>query len=202
MKILKRILIGLGVLILLVVVAGYLSPGTRQITRSKEIAAPPGQLFDLVDHYPSSVRWSAWHEMDPNMVVEYGLPDRGPGAWYSWKSEKSEVGYGKMTTLQTNRPQSIRQELRFQDYDPSFIDIQFQPKNPKLTEVSMTMNLVFGNSPIMRLMGAMGVMDAFMKKDFDRSLTKLDSVARADQAHLVPAAPADSSATMPATSAQ
>lgn len=177
MQTFKKILIGLGGLVLLVAIVGFCLPAKQEVRRSKTIAAPAGVIYDLVDHYPSWFKWSAWHELDPNMQVTYGGPERGVGSWYTWTGDKEKVGHGKMTTLEAVPNQFLKQELIYEDTDPTPIEMHFTPEGGA-TKIDWVMPMDCGMNPFARIICSMGIPEKFVGADFERGLHKLDSVAR------------------------
>jgi polyketide cyclase/dehydrase/lipid transport protein len=102
---LKKILIGLAVLILGFVVVVALQPSEFQMERSTKIAAPAADIFPLVNDFHKWDSWSPWAKLDPNAKIGFEGPPEGEGAIMTW-SGNSEVGEGKMT-LTESRPNEL-----------------------------------------------------------------------------------------------
>lgn len=71
MKILKGVLIFIAIVALILIVVTILLPSKVEIERSKVIAAPQDVLFDQVNNLKKWTHWSPWHQLDPDMSVEY-----------------------------------------------------------------------------------------------------------------------------------
>ncbi len=62
---LKKILIGLAVLVALFVVVVALQPSEFQVERTATIAAPPADVFAQVNDLHKWDAWSPWAKLDP-----------------------------------------------------------------------------------------------------------------------------------------
>ncbi len=111
MKILKYIII-----IVIVLAGGWLvfcavSPATLEIERSTSIEAPASVVFENVSCLDKWPAWSAWEAMDPTIVNEYSEDPCGPGAWTSWKGEKT--GEGKQTIVEHTMNEYVKMMMVF-----------------------------------------------------------------------------------------
>lgn len=113
---LKKILLGAGALIVIaiVVVLGLaaMKPDTFHFERSTEINAAPETIFPLIADFHKWPTWSPYEKLDPDMAREYGGPDTGPGAHYTWKGD-SNAGEGRMEILREDAPNEIVIQLDF-----------------------------------------------------------------------------------------
>ena len=101
MTLIKRILWGLGALILLLILVSFFLPSTVHIERTKVIKAPPATVFSLVNNLRTYDDWMPWNRKDPNMHQTFGDKDSGTGASYSWTSTDKEVGNGTLTITES-----------------------------------------------------------------------------------------------------
>ena len=62
---LKKILIGIAVVILAFVVVVAMQPGDFRVTRSATIAAPADVVFAHVNDFHNWEAWSPWAKLDP-----------------------------------------------------------------------------------------------------------------------------------------
>ena len=97
---LKKILIGLAVVIVVFLIVIALQPSTYSVTRSATIAAAPEAVFPHVNELKKWAAWNPWEKIDPNMKLTYEGPEAGVGASYSWAGN-NEVGEGKMTITES-----------------------------------------------------------------------------------------------------
>lgn len=81
---LRKILIGLAVLVALFVVVVAMQPSEFQVERKATIAAPPADVFAQVNDLHKWDAWSPWAKLDPNAKIAFEGPDAGQGAAMSW----------------------------------------------------------------------------------------------------------------------
>ena len=108
---LKKILIGLGAALALLVIVVAMQPATFHIERSINMAAPPEAAFAQVNDFHAWSGWSPWEKLDPNLKRSYDGPPAGVGAKYAWVGKK-EVGEGRMT-IEKSEPSQIVIKLEF-----------------------------------------------------------------------------------------
>ncbi|MDY7395767.1 SRPBCC family protein [Aureibaculum sp. 2210JD6-5] len=177
MKILKYILL----LLVLIVVAGAIYVATLEnnynVKRTRTINAPAEVVYNKVNDYKNWPEWSPWLGQDPEAKLTYGATTSGEGASYSWKGDV--VGEGNMETLSTAKD-SISQKITFISPWESTSNVywKFNPVENG-TEVTWGMkgDLDFISKASMVLMGGM---DKQIGPDYEKGLTKLDSVVLAE----------------------
>jgi hypothetical protein len=108
---LKKISIGVGAALALLVVVIALQPATFHVERSIDVAAPAPNVRALVDDFHAWRSWSPWEKLDPSMQRSYGGASSGLGAKYAWQGNK-EVGEGRMTIEQSD-PSRVVIKLEF-----------------------------------------------------------------------------------------
>ncbi|MGS2723283.1 SRPBCC family protein [Porticoccus sp. GXU_MW_L64] len=99
MKILK----GLLLLVLLLVVVGFILPGSTHVERSTIINAPKSEVFAYLNDYQKFNLWSPWVAKDPDTRYEFSGPASGVGAKMSWQSDSDQVGSGSQE-ITVSRP--------------------------------------------------------------------------------------------------
>lgn len=163
------------ILILVIGISIYVAvqPNSFEIKRSRTINAPVEVIYSNVIDFKNWETWSSWVERDPETVITLSKQTEGVGGSYSWIDSK---GSGSMKTLETESPNSITQELQFDDYKPSEINWNFEPTDDGKTIITWKMNS--NNIPFMLKASALisGGFDGMIGPDFERSLEKLDSV--------------------------
>jgi len=97
---LKKILIGLAVLVALFVVIVAMQPSDFRVEKSATIAAPPTEVFAQVNDLHKWDAWSPWAKLDPEAKIAFEGPESGQGAAMSW-SGNDRVGEGKMTIVES-----------------------------------------------------------------------------------------------------
>lgn len=170
---LKKILLGLVILVVALLLIGFLLPAKVGMARGVEVAAPSERVYALLDDPRQWKRWTVWNERDPAMEIAYSGPERGVGAGWSWKS-KSE-GNGAMTFTAAEPGRRVAYELRFEGIDsPSTGALTLEPAGAG-TRVTWSMDADMGGSPVNRWFGLF--MPGMMRKDFDGGLANLKRLA-------------------------
>lgn len=109
---LKKIVIGLGAAVALLIFVILLQPSRFRIERSIEMAAPPEAAFAQVNTFHAWSKWSPWEKLDPNLKRTFDGPAAGAGAKYAWAGNR-DVGEGRMTIEKSNAPSELRIKLEF-----------------------------------------------------------------------------------------
>jgi hypothetical protein len=108
----RKILIGVAVVLVLLVLVVLTRPATFHVERSITMAAPPENAFALVNDFHAWPAWSPWEKLDPNMKKTFDGPPAGVGAKYAW-SGNEQVGEGRMTLEKSERPSQVGIKLEF-----------------------------------------------------------------------------------------
>ncbi|MHC4973306.1 MAG: SRPBCC family protein [Planctomycetota bacterium] len=87
---LKKILIGLVVIIVILVVVGFLLPTEYEVSRYIVIDAKPSKIHDHVGDLKRWDDWMTWKENDPSIEVAYGKKTTGVGARQTWTGKDGE----------------------------------------------------------------------------------------------------------------
>lgn len=102
---LKKILIGIFLLIAGFAVVVALQPSHFLVERTATIAAPPAKVFAHVDDLHKWDAWSPWAKVDPAAKVGFEGAPAGKGAGFTW-SGNDKVGEGRMTIVES-RPAEL-----------------------------------------------------------------------------------------------
>jgi hypothetical protein len=108
----KKILIGLGILVVLFIIVVTMQPSTFRVERSITVATPPAAPFAQVNDFQKWSNWSPWEKLDPNMTRTYGETTVGKGATYAWEGNK-QVGSGNMTITESRTDEYVAIQLAF-----------------------------------------------------------------------------------------
>jgi len=173
---LKKILIGLGAALALLVIVILLQPAKFRVERSITMAAPPEAAFAQVNDFHAWSKWSPWEKLDPNLKRSYEGPSSGTGAKYAWVGNK-EVGEGRMTIEKATSPNEIQIKLEFLK--------PFQATNATTFTFSKTAE---GNKTTWAMEGENGFMgkafhlfmnmDQMVGKDFEKGLASMKTAAQ------------------------
>lgn len=170
----KKIIIGLSVLILIVLAAAALQPGTYSVTRSIAIKAPPEKIQPLISDFHQWTLWSPWEHLDPGMTRTFSGAPKDLGAVYAWQGNR-EVGAGRMEVISlTPSKVGIKLDFYVPVHSSSLTDFVLEPKGD-ITQVTWTMS---GKTDyVAKLMGIFVSMDSMIGPAFDSGLSKLKAVA-------------------------
>lgn len=162
-----------------------MQPDTYKVTRSISIAAPAETIFPLVNNYHRWDAWSPWAKLDPNMKVDFSGPEAGGvGATYSWKGN-SDVGAGKMTTLEANPGRELKIQLEFTEpfADTSNTIFTLTP-SADLKSTTVTWDIAGNANFISKAMCLFVSMDSMIGPDFEKGLASLKALAESKQVNL------------------
>ncbi|OGR85577.1 MAG: polyketide cyclase [Elusimicrobia bacterium RIFCSPLOWO2_01_FULL_54_10] len=178
----KKILIGLVVVV--GVFAAYVAkkPSHYSVTRSTVISAPASVVFPHVNDLSKWEAWSPWAKKDPQAKTTLEGPKAGVGAISRWAGNK-DVGEGSMTITESKSNELIRIRLDFLKPMKSTSDVEFtfKAQDKKNTSVTWTMS---GESNFIgkAMCTFMGDMDKMVGGDFEAGLAGIKSIAEAQVA--------------------
>lgn len=175
---LKKILIGLLVVLggLAAVIA--MQPATYHVERSAVVPGGPGVAFAVINDFHRWGEWSPWDELDPAMKKTYEGPATGVGAKYAWAGN-SDVGEGTMTITKAEPGQKIDMDLNFLKPMASSSKTSFTfAKADSGTKVTWAMD---GDNDFMgKAFSLFMNMDKMIGDDFDKGLKKLGGLTEAE----------------------
>lgn len=173
MKILKGVLIFIVVLAIMVVVVTFFLPSQVEMERSRVIDAPNEVLFEQVNDLRNWDGWSPWHQMDPDMDIEYSSDHPvGEGAWYTW-SGNEDVGSGRQAIVESDPYNLIRTEMYFMNSeDPAYSVWRFEETEGG-TELIWSFDAEMSGTG--KWFGLM--METFLGPSYEQGLEQLDSIA-------------------------
>ncbi|MCE2941407.1 MAG: SRPBCC family protein [Gemmatimonadota bacterium] len=185
---LRKVLIGVGILLVLVIGGGFLLPDVVTVTRSTTIQAPPEAIYPMIATPRQWPVWSPWNDRDPNMAIAYSGPESGAGAKWEWKS--ASQGDGSMVMTRGTAPNDLGFELTIVGMGPPSRGAFALRPTGAGTQVEWTMTSEMAFGPIGGWFGLF--FRPMLEKDFAQGLAKLKQKAEAapsaPSAH-VPAAP-------------
>ena len=174
---LKKILIGLAVLILGFVVVVALQPSEFQMERTTKIAAPAADIFPLVNDFHKWEAWSPWAKLDPEAKIGFEGPAEGEGTVMTW-SGNNMVGEGKMT-LTESRPNELvktRVDMVKPFAGSSTSDFTFKPEGDQTSVTwSMAAHHNFVQKALCLVMGGKTMMSELMDKGLAQMKAAVES---------------------------
>lgn len=187
---LRKILIGLGALVLVFVIVVATRPAAFHLERSVTIAAPPEKVYAQVEDFHAWRGWSPWEGLDPNLKRTYEGPTSGKDASYAW-SGNDKAGEGRMTIEKADKPKVL--ELKLEFIKPfaatNTATFTFLPV-PEGTKVTWAME---GKNGFMSKAFSLFVdVDKLVDGDFERGLASMKKVAETATSASSASAPAPS----------
>lgn len=113
MKIVKKILLGLVILIAIPFIVALFVAKEYAVEREININKPKTEVFDYIKHLKNQDTYSKWNNMDPNMKKEYRGTDGEVGFVSAWDSDNEDVGAGEQEIKKITEGERIDFELRF-----------------------------------------------------------------------------------------
>lgn len=173
MSMLKKLLLGVAVLVALVVAGGFLLPRTAHVERSISVMAPPATVFTVLNGFRQFRRWSPWQDADPGMVVTFGGPPTGVGASLDW-SGNAAVGRGRQEILESEPYRRIVLRLQFGDTGGDFRSTYTLAPEGRGTRVTWGFDADYGNSLFGRYFGLLS--DSMVGGDYEKGLERLKAL--------------------------
>ena len=175
---LKKILIALAIVVVGLAVVIALQPSTFRVTRTATIAAPPADVFALVNDFHNWDGWSPWAKLDPAMKTSYAGSTSGQGAVYSWVGN-SDVGEGSMTITDSQPASRVNIKLEFIKPFASIADNLFEFA-PAAAGTTVTWTMSGDNDFLSKAFSLfMGGMDKMIGPDFEKGLAQMKALAEA-----------------------
>jgi uncharacterized protein YndB with AHSA1/START domain len=145
-------------------------PDTFMVSRTALIAAPPEQIFSMIDDLHAQSAWSPF-EKDPNMKRTYSDAPRGKGAVYEWDGNR-QVGAGRIAITDSVPPSKVVLLLDMHRPFKAHNTVEFTlVRSGAATSVTWAMR---GRQPFMaKLMGLVMNCDKMVGSEFEAGLGKL-----------------------------
>ena len=171
----KKILLGLLIVIVLLAVFVAFQPSTYKVERSATINAPAPTVFAQVNDFHKWNDWSPWAKLDPAMKQTYEGASAGTGAVYTWAGN-SEVGEGRMSIAESHPSDLIKIKLAFlkpfaANSDTTFT---FQPEG---NQTRVTWSMVGDKNFIAKAFHLVMNIDKMVGADFEKGLAQLKTVS-------------------------
>lgn len=113
MKIVKKILIGLLVIVVLLFIIGIFVKKEYTVERQITINKPKQEVFDYVKLLKNQDHFSKWALVDPGMKKEYKGTDGTVGFISAWDSDNKDVGKGEQEIVKIEDGTRLDFALRF-----------------------------------------------------------------------------------------
>ena len=171
---LRKVFIGLVLLIAVLAVIVAVQPSEFTISRTRTLAAPPDVVFAYLNDFHQWAGWSPWEKLDPAMKREYSGAPAGAGAIYEWAGN-DKVGAGRMTITESVPPESLSIRLEFlKPFQATNTAEFFITPGGLGTDVTWAMS--GHNNFAAKAFSLVTDMDKIVGADFEKGLADLDTV--------------------------
>ncbi len=170
MKLLKRIIVGIIVLVVVLVAVAYVLPRHVSAERDIVIDATPEKIFPLVNDLKAFNEWSPWTKIDPDMKVTYSGPESGVGQKSAWESDHSSVGNGSQVIVASEENKRVETTLDFGNQGTANAVFELAPDGGG-TKVTWSFESDLGMNPVSRYFGLM--IDDWVGADYEKGLASL-----------------------------
>jgi hypothetical protein len=180
---LKKILIGIVVVIAAFAIFIAAQPSHFTISRTGTIDAPPAIAFAQVNSFRKWDAWSPWAKQDPNAVVSFDGPDAGKGAKFTWKGN-GDIGAGSMTITESQPYEKILIDLTFTEpmEGTNLTEFTFTPKTASGEQTEVTWTMSGENNFIGRAICTFMSMEHMVGDKFEAGLAAMNEAAKKDAA--------------------
>lgn len=176
MGILKKIGIGLLVIIALLLIVGLFIDGEYAVNREVTINKSKQEVFDYLKLLKNQDNFSVWAQMDPDMKKEFRGEDGTIGFVSAWDSENRNVGKGEQKIIGITEGVRIDYELHFIEPFEStdYAYLSTEAVNDSVTTVTWAFN---GKMKYpMNLMMLTMDMEGMLAPDLEKGLKSLKEI--------------------------
>jgi len=115
MSVLKKVLIGLAIVIAIPFVIAAFVKGEYKVLREITINRPKQDVFNYIKFMKNQENYSKWDTMDPAMKKSYSGTDGTIGFVSAWESKKDDVGVGEQEIKKITEGERVDFEIRFKE---------------------------------------------------------------------------------------
>lgn len=175
----QKVLYGIGGVIALILLGGFLLPGQSRFVITADVDAPQATVFALVNDMRRVNLWAPATATDPNARVVFSGPPRGTGSTLSW--DGPIAGRGTQTITESRPWEFVATAIN--PGEPGDTRTWFELEGGAgVTRVNWGFEHDYGINVIGRYFGFM--IRGVIRKDYERSLAELvtlaESLPRAD----------------------
>ncbi len=175
MKIIKKILLAIGILILLVLISALFIKKDYAVEKEIIINKPASEVYDYVRILRNQNAFSTFAKKDPNMKSVYTGKDGETGSVFAWEGN-SEVGSGEQKITKLTKDQRIDIEMHFinpfESYAPAYFT--FESVSANQTKIKWGMNGKMAYP--LNFMRIFFDMEEMIGKEYQISLQNLKSI--------------------------
>jgi hypothetical protein len=173
---LKKVLIGLGVIVAITLIAAAFLPKAMNYSQSIAIDASPEQVWQFTSSLEGMDKWSPWNAKDPGMKQNMTGTRGEIGSEQCWESTKKEVGVGCQKIIAKEEFKHLETEITFKEPFESkasaYVDLVAEGNG-----TTATWSFHRTNPWPFNLMGAFMDFEKMMEPDFTAGLKSLKQIS-------------------------
>ncbi|MEQ1665703.1 MAG: SRPBCC family protein [Bdellovibrionales bacterium] len=170
----KKILIGIGVLFLILLAYAAMQPADYVIQREISINAKPEVIFPYLSGTKKNDEWMPWKDSDPSVKATYSGPDDGVGSISSWEST-GQMGVGSAEITEVILNQKVIAKITYTK-PMAFTQISEFLLIPNGDQTTMRWTVNGQNSFVSRVVCLFMNMDKYVGGEFLKGLNKLKNL--------------------------
>lgn len=171
----KKILIGLAIVLVLFIGIAFVLPSKLELTQSISIQAPASYVFEDVNELKNWKQWSYWEVKDTTIKTTYSEPSAGVGAKSSWTSAD---GPGSLIITESELNKTVKFDLSFMEGGDVAKGWYTLEAEGDATNMTAGFLLDCGMNPVLRWLGFLFIKPE-IEKSFDHQLAKIKEIAEA-----------------------
>jgi effector-binding domain-containing protein len=141
MKVVKYFFICIGITFALVLLVSLFLPDKAHLERSTEINADAEVAFNMINDLKRWEEWSPWHKPDSLTHWQFSEFTVGEGSWYTWNSNNTYVGKGKLTIIESKPNCYIKTKMDLDGMGTSYAEYIFTPNETGGFKLTWTMDI-------------------------------------------------------------
>jgi Polyketide cyclase / dehydrase and lipid transport len=181
MKIIKKIILGLLVIIAITLIAGFFMQKEYTVKREITINQPKDSVFKFVKFLKNQDKYSVWNKMDPNMKKTASGVDGTVGYIAGWESQNKDLGVGEQEIKKITEGERIDFELRFKVPFEATNKAFMTTETVSTTETKVTWGFEGAMSYPMNIMMPFMNMEKMLGDDLQKGLDDLKVVLETKQ---------------------
>lgn len=174
MNILKKILIGLGILLCIPLILGLFMSSDYTLEREIVINKPKQEVFDYIKYLKNQNNFSTFAMMDPKMKTSYQGTDGEPGFVSAWESDM--MGNGEQVITKITEGERFETELHFKGMfgstAPAYISTEAMSDSSTKVKWGMSGHMAYPLNAMQIFMS----MDDMIGKEYEQSLVNLKGI--------------------------
>ncbi len=175
MKIIKKILLAIGILILLVLISALFIKKDYSVEKENIINKPATEVYDYVRILSKQNAFSTFAKKDPNMKSVYTGKDGETGSVFAWEGN-SEVGSGEQKITKLTKDQRIDIEMHFINPFESYAPAYFTFENVSANQTKIKWGMNGKMAYPLNFMRIFFDMEEMIGKEYQISLQNLKSI--------------------------